>query len=142
MTEAVFRHPLLGFTVTLPDGWEVAGDVPPVFMPPRARERSFAPNVTVTSAAAQHVDEQVDAVVGLLERARLLDREAARESGDVERTLVHHVERGHPTALEQWWWPVDGRLWVVSTSCAAPEYDEHADVLAAVATSFVPPGGA
>lgn len=128
-----YEHPRLGFSIELADGWEVASEVPPVFLAPGAREQAFAPNVTVTSGRAE---EQIEATVAALDHARLIDREPLPGG---ERILVHHVVRLTAVALEQWWLRAGDALWVSSASCAALDYDERAEALAAVAGSLAPP---
>jgi hypothetical protein len=132
-----YEHPRLGFTIELPGGWEVASEIPPVFLAPGARERAFAPNVTVTSGRGERLDEQLDATVAALDHARLIEREALPDGA--ARILVHHVVRQTAVALEQWWFRAGDALWVSSASCAALDYDERATALGAVAASFAPP---
>jgi hypothetical protein len=132
-----YEHPRLGFSIELADGWEVASEVPPIFLAPGAREQAFAPNVGVTSGRGEPLDEQLEATVAALDNARLIDREPLPEG--VTRILVHHVVRLHAVALEQWWFAARDELWVASASCAAIEYDERATALGTVAASLVPP---
>lgn len=131
-----YEHPRLGFSIELAAGWEVASEVPPVFLAPGARERAFAPNVTITSGRGEGFDEQLEATVAALEHARLVDREMP--PGGPARSLVHHVVGPTAVALEQWWHRAGDATWVASASCAALDYDGFADGLAAVATTFVP----
>jgi hypothetical protein len=128
-----YEHPRLGFSIELPDGWEVASEVPPVFLAPGARELAFAPNVVVTSGPTG----DPEATVAGLEHSRLIDRVVL--PGGTERTLIHHVVRQTAVALEQWWFRAGEELWVSSASCAALDYDERADALSAVAASLTPP---
>jgi hypothetical protein len=128
-----YEHPRLGFSIELPDGWEVASEVPPVFLAPGARELAFAPNVVVTSGRA----DDPEATVAALDHARLIDAEAL--PGGATRTLVHHVVRFTAVALEQWWLRAGETQWVSSASCAAIDYDSRGDALGAVAASLVPP---
>ena len=128
-----YEHPRLGFSIELAPGWEVASEVPPVFLAPGARELAFAPNVVVTSGRA----DDPEAAVAALDHARLIDREAL--PGGATRTLIHHVVRETAVALEQWWFRAGEELWVSSASCAALDYDERADALGAVAASLTPP---
>ena len=124
-----YEHPRLGFSIELDAGWEVASEVPPVFLAPGARELAFAPNVVVTSGPTGDIESTVAA----LEHARLIDRETL--PGGAVRTLIHHVVRDTAVALEQWWFG----QWVTSASCAALDYDEQGDALGALAASLVPP---
>ena len=126
-----YEHPRLGFSIELADGWEVASEVPPVFLAPGARGLAFAPNVVVTSGPA----DDPAATVAALDHARLIDSETL--AGGATRTLIHHVVRQTAVALEQWRY--DEGEWVASASCAALDYDEHAEALGAVAASLVPP---
>jgi hypothetical protein len=128
-----YEHPRLGFSIELAEGWEVASEVPPVFLPPGAREQAFAPNVVVTSGPTG----DPEATVAGLEHARLIDRVVL--PGHRERTLIHHVVRQTAVTLEQWWFRAGDTMWVSSASCAALDYDERADALAAVAASLRPP---
>lgn len=128
-----YEHPRLGFSIELEAGWEVASEVPPVFLAPGAREQAFAPNVTVTSGRGA----EIEATVAALDHARLIDRESLPGGG--ERVLMHHVVRRTAVALEQWWFRDGEELWVSSASCAALDYDERAAELGAVASSLVPP---
>ena len=127
-----YEHPRLGFSIELPDGWEVASEVPPVFLAPGARELAFAPNITVTSGP----EGDPGATAAALDHGRLIDRE--RLPGGAERTLIHHLVRDTAVALEQWWVRAADTLWVASASCAALDYDERADALGAVAASLAP----
>jgi hypothetical protein len=123
-----YVHPLLGFVLELPDGWRAVSEVPPTFFPPGAADRSFAPNVVITSGEREPAAELVAALAG----ARLLDEEPGR-------TLLLHAERDVPTALEQWWVERGDRAWAISASCDPLDYDELADTFAAVAASFEAP---
>ena len=120
-----YRHPSLGFTLEVPEGWRAAGDVPPIFMPEDAEQYGFAPNLVVTSGEPG----KPAAVAGALAHAWLIDADDAH-------VLLHHLERGLPTVLEQWWTERDGRSWVISASCGPLDYDALADTFAAVAGSL------
>jgi hypothetical protein len=128
-----YEHPRLGFSIELAPGWEVASEVPPVFLAPGAREQAFAPNVVVTSGPTGGAE----ATVAGLEHARLIDRDVL--PGGTERTLIHHIVRQTAVALEQWWFRAGDTMWVSSASCAALDYDERARALGAVAASLTPP---
>ena len=47
MPEERYRHPRLGFAISLPDGWRISSEVPPVLVAPGAERRAFTPNVLV-----------------------------------------------------------------------------------------------
>ena len=119
-----YEHPLLGFTLELPEGWRALSEVPPAFVAPAA-ERGFAANVVVASGER----ERAARVAGSLAGGILLDDHDGR-------ALIVHAERDVPTVLEQWWFDGGGRAWLVSASCDPLEYDELADAFSAVAASF------
>jgi hypothetical protein len=128
-----YEHPRLGFSIELAPGWEVASEVPPVFLAPGARELAFAPNVVVTSGPAS----DPEATAAALAHARLIDREPL--PGGAARSLIHHVVGETAVTLEQWWFGHGEAQWVSSASCAAIDYDERGEALGAVAASLVPP---
>jgi|tagenome__1003787_1003787.scaffolds.fasta_scaffold19758966_2 hypothetical protein len=120
-----FEHRLLGFSLELPDGWRAMAEVPPTFVAPDDDARSFAPNVVVTTGEPADPAVVADELAG----GWLID--AGRD-----HALLHHLERGVPTVLEQWWTVRDGRAWVVSASCAPQDYDALADQFDAIAGSL------
>jgi hypothetical protein len=137
-----YRHPELGFELTVPDGWRVLTDVPPVVLGPGAERRAFAPNVVITAEsgggepAEQWLERALQQELELLEGAQLVDRWPPDGPHGAVRTLVHHVTEGRPVALTQWWLTAGQRRWVVSASCAPLDYDMLADDVAAIGQSF------
>ena len=119
-----YEHPLLGFTLELPEGWRALSEVPPAFVAPGAT-RGFAANVVVASGERERAAE----VAGSLAGGMLVDDHDGR-------ALILHEERDVPTALEQWWLDGGDRAWLLSASCDPLEYDELADAFAVVAASF------
>lgn len=127
----VFRYGGLGFSVALPPGASVALELPPVIALGGGERWDFRPVLVVAAeelAPGTSVDTwvdsgligQADALVG----ADVFDRQPAEiADGEAVRTLIHHAHNQHAVALEQWWMIVAARGWVLSASCAAPDYD-------------------
>jgi hypothetical protein len=122
-----YEHPLLAFTLELPEGWRVVSEVPPTFVAPDAAERRFAPNVVVTAGERDRAAH----VIGALAGGVLLDDHDGR-------ALIVHAERDVPTVLEQWWLERDGRALALSASCDPLDYDELADAFEDAASTFRP----
>lgn len=145
----VFRYGGLGFPVALPPGASVALELPPVIALEGGERWDFRPVLVVAAeelAPATSVDTWVDS--GLISQsdtlvgAEVLDRQSAEiAGGQAVRTLVHHAHDQHAVALEQWWLIVAARGWVLSASCAAPDYDRVADDFAQLVAGFVPVAG-
>lgn len=143
-----FRHPELGFELTVPEGVQLSTELPGIALAVRdgddAPAGAFRPTLTVTAEEVGPHTELDDYVAvslatqeRLLRAPRLLDREPAEVAGRPGvRTLVHHNQDGEAVVVEQWR-VRDGDLgYVISATCAALEFGELGEALAAVATTF------
>ncbi len=144
------RHSTVGFTLPLPESWEVAENLHGVAL--LAIEPAHPPffranlNVTVEEAqAGAELDDWVrrshEQLARVVDRLDLIDRERIEvEDLPAIRSLSHHVDPDHGgIALEQWTMLAGAHAYVVSASTGALEYDELADLMSRVATGFTAP---
>jgi len=147
-SQSRYRHPGLGFELTIPDGVTVASELPPVLRLGGEGDGGFAPTLAVTAETLdpdldldRWVDGSVPERAAWLAGARELDREPVHTTaGPSIRTLAHHAAGPHAVTLEQWWTVVSTRGWVVSAACATSDYDRMADTFRSAAESFRPDG--
>lgn len=147
-TAPLARHTHAGglFSLPLPTMWLIRENVlgAALICAEIAEPGQPAPNVVVTVESMsgmpleQWTAQARDSVVAELERARVIDEEAAR-LGDLpgRRTLIHHLDHEvGGVVLEQW--VAAHRDWglVLSCTCGALEYDDLADVFATIAAGF------
>jgi len=144
-----YRHPL-GFTLSLPAGWEQVEDPRPgvaVVVVEPDTDVGFRANVVVT---VDDLPADVDlhswqaAAEQILPRALndylLLDLEHSEVTGrPVVRRLAHHlVEGSGAVTMEQWATTAERRGFTVTTSVATMAYDSLADVFTEIAAGFQP----
>ncbi|MGH3327188.1 MAG: hypothetical protein ACRDPT_05200 [Streptomycetales bacterium] len=133
------HHPTGGFTLPVPEGWEVAENVSGCAMvvSEPAYGPYFTPNVVLTiepwtdgESLDAWVDRSRDALRESLNRLRVIDVEETTVAGlPARRTLSHYLHEQHGGVnLEQWSLARDGYGYVISVSCAALEYDEMHDL--------------
>ncbi|CAM3093870.1 hypothetical protein [Stackebrandtia soli] len=147
-----YRHPVAGFTLPLPSGWECIEDpqygVPVIAVEP-VDTVGFRANVVVTSEALPpgcdlgvwqaNVDELLPQE---LPHYSLIDREFI-DGGDRRffRRLAHYVgdDTGSVT-MEQWAVIASGTGFTLTASVATFAYDSLADMFADMALRFRPDG--
>ena len=136
----VYRHPVAGFELPLPAGWERREDEDGCALiavePPRA-EPHLRASVVVTvelGAGDDWADRSLAALRDSLNRLRVIDDDAVEVGGrPARRVLSHYVHRQFGGVnLEQWLLRADDRGYVVSCSTAALEYDDLWDLMTAV----------
>lgn len=148
-----FTHPTAGFTIPLPREWETVTDIDGVALiavEPSRGDRWFRANLVLTieelARGADLADWQRQAV-GLMRQGlpefHLIDLAETTLAGyPARRTLFHHrAESGSvaaAVATEQWTLVVGGLGYTITTSMAALEYDELADVFAGLVADFRP----
>lgn len=142
-----YRHPITGFELPLPEGWErtenTLGCALVVVEPPR--DPYFRANVVVTVERLEYgegpqswAERSLQALRGSLNRVRVIDVEPVRlDGGPGRRVLVHYVHDGYGGVnLEQWSRAAHGLGYVVSCSTAALEYDDLWDLTSSIATGL------
>ncbi len=144
-----YRHPGLDFGLPLPSQWERVEDaqqgVPLVALEPD-RGPWFRANAVVTvEGLAPGMDlagwqEHALTLLGrTLREFILIDTEATEVGGrPARRTLAHHATEAGAVTLEQWATVARGLGFTLSTSVGTLEYDDLADMFAAMAAGFDP----
>jgi hypothetical protein len=142
-----FRHPVEGFAIPFPDGWERIDDVDDVALVVAEPEHPpwFRANLVVTVEATdiddldRWAEESVRALEDLLDDLHVVDVERTEIAGfATRRTLAHHDAGGHAVTLEQWAVLAGGLGFVISASVATLEYAAYADAFAEIAAGFRP----
>lgn len=143
-----YRHPVAGFSMPVPPGWERVEDPQPgialiTVEPVGAVDFRANMVVTVEDLPIGYDLERWQAeaermLPGQLPNLALLDRELiAADAGPVLRRLAHYVadDTGSVT-MEQWATVADGIGYTLTASIATLSYDSLADVFAEMALRF------
>ena len=147
---APYRHPELGFTLTVPAGCALTEPVVGVAMgfydtgcePPE----DFVTNLVVTAEAvepgaalAAHVDAALAAQDERLHGHLLIDRAPETLAGrPAERTVAHHEAGVWPVTLLQWHLLAGPVAYTVTASAATMDLPAVIEVLTEAAESFAP----
>jgi hypothetical protein len=145
----VHRHPVLGFEIPIPAGWEVSEHVQGTALvavePPREQPHLRA-SVVVTveligdDAVTAWEQRSVAALADSFNRLRIIDDERVTIDGhDARRVLSHYVHgQFGGVCLDQWLLAAGGAGFVVSCTTAALEYDDLWDLTTTVAEGLRP----
>jgi len=147
---ATYRHDDAGFAVSLPTGWPVDGEVDGCALvcvePPSGTPPAYLPPSIVVTVDELPDDEPFDrwlsrfrvSLAEIYNEVRLVDLEDTL-LGDVPayRTLSHYLHAVvGGVCTDQWCIPALGRVYVVTCSSGALEYDDFADTFQDVAAGF------
>jgi hypothetical protein len=140
-----YRHPAAGFALPLPSEWHRVEDPRPgVLLVAVEPERGpwFRANAVVTverldppTSLAAWQDEAVRLLPQVMADLILLDVEDTQLGGrPARRTLIHHATGDAGAVTAELWATVDrGNGYTLTTSVGSLEYDDLADMFAAMA---------
>ncbi|MCA1981798.1 hypothetical protein [Nocardioides nematodiphilus] len=134
------RLELLGSSVEVPDGWELADTAA---LEP-AEGDGFRASAVLSAEPLGDVDfstwqDTADAAApSVLTDFRLIDREHVTVDGHPGgRRVAHHLApTGHALVMEQWVTVLDAVGWTLTLTVDAPRYDLLADPFAGIASSW------